>query len=94
MPCYRPVQGYLGRKLTPAGKRPVVFDKRDGFVDRPVFLPCGGCIGCRLERAQAWAVRCVHEAQMHEANCFITLTYDDEHLPAGGTLRHRIFSRS
>lgn len=26
-------------------------------------------------------MRCVHEAQMHEANCFITLTYANEHLP-------------
>jgi hypothetical protein len=28
-----------------------------------------------------WAVRCVHEASLHERNSFITLTYDDEHLP-------------
>lgn len=43
-------------------------------------LPCGQCIECRLEYARQWAVRCVHEAQMYEKNCFITLTYDDEHL--------------
>lgn len=43
-------------------------------------LPCGKCLECRLEYARQWAVRCVHEAQMHEKNCFITLTYDDEHL--------------
>lgn len=28
----------------------------------------------------------MHEAQMHQDNCFITLTYDDEHLPEDGTL--------
>lgn len=28
----------------------------------------------------------MHEAQMHEANCFITLTYDEEHLPEDGSL--------
>ena len=49
-------------------------------------VPCGQCVGCRLERSRQWAVRCVHEAQMHDRNCFITLTYDDEHLPPGGTL--------
>lgn len=27
-------------------------------------------------------MRCLHEAQMHPQNCFITLTYSDEHLPA------------
>lgn len=43
-------------------------------------VPCGQCIGCRLEKSRQWAVRCVHEAQMHQENCFITLTYDDEHL--------------
>lgn len=43
-------------------------------------LPCSKCIECRLEYARQWAVRCVHESQMHENNSFITLTYSDEHL--------------
>nr|QJB20031.1 MAG: replication initiator protein [Microvirus sp.] len=43
-------------------------------------LPCGKCIDCRLEYARQWAVRCIHEAQMHPKNSFITLTYSDEHL--------------
>lgn len=43
-------------------------------------LPCGKCIECRLDYARQWAVRCVHEAQMHESNAFITLTYSDENL--------------
>lgn len=43
-------------------------------------LPCGKCISCRLEYARQWAIRCVHEAQMHEKNSFITLTYSDENL--------------
>lgn len=47
----------------------------------PVTVPCGQCIGCRLERARQWAVRCVHEASLHEHNCFLTLTYSPEHLP-------------
>ncbi len=33
-----------------------------------------------------WALRCVHEAQMHSKNCFITLTYGPKHLPADGGL--------
>jgi len=28
----------------------------------------------------------MHEASLHERNCFITLTYDDAHLPVGGSL--------
>lgn len=43
-------------------------------------VPCGKCLGCRLDYAKQWAIRCVHEAQMHEKNSFITLTYSDEHL--------------
>ncbi|AZL82897.1 replication initiator protein [Apis mellifera associated microvirus 21] len=43
-------------------------------------LPCGKCLECRLEYARQWAVRCVHEAQMHDENCFITLTYDEQNL--------------
>jgi len=51
---------------------------RDGFVDRPVTVSCGQCIGCRLERSRQWAVRCMHEASLHTDNCFVTLTYSDE----------------
>lgn len=39
-------------------------------------LPCGKCLECRLDYARQWAIRCVHEAAMHEKNSFITLTYD------------------
>jgi len=54
-------------------------------------LPCGQCVGCRKARAREWAMRCMHEASLHEDNCFLTLTYDDEHLPAGGSLDRRAF---
>lgn len=39
-------------------------------------VPCGRCIGCRLERGRQWAVRCMHEASLHESNAFLTLTYE------------------
>lgn len=38
-------------------------------------------MGCRLERSRQWAIRCHHEASMHDANSFVTLTYNDQHLP-------------
>lgn len=31
-------------------------------------------------------MRCVHESQLHAENCFITLTYNDQHLPENGSL--------
>lgn len=36
-------------------------------------------------------MRCVHEASLYDDNCFITLTYDDKHLPPGGTLVKKDF---
>lgn len=83
MPCYRPLTAW-----------------RDGlgtvsFVDRgqgdQLLLPCGRCIGCRLERSRQWATRIMFEAQMHEASSFITLTYDDANLPFPPSLRYRDF---
>lgn len=50
-------------------------------------------MGCRVEKARQWKIRMVHEASLHHANCFITLTYDDEHLPEGGSLEKRAFPR-
>lgn len=46
-----------------------------------LHLPCGRCIGCRKDRAKAWALRCTLEDQAHLHTAFTTLTYDDAHLP-------------
>lgn len=86
MACFSPLQGYRSRLPTKSGKYPIVFSPTTGYVDLPMVVPCGQCIGCRLERSRQWAVRCVHEAQLHDRNCFITLTYSPENLPPGGTL--------
>lgn len=68
-----------------SGKRRVVFDHSAGFGP-PISLACGQCIGCRLERSRQWAMRCVYEAQLHDENCFVTLTYADEFIPPDGSL--------
>lgn len=86
MPCYSPLSGWRARRPEPSGKYKIVFTPAQGFIDMPMEVPCGQCIGCRLERSRSWAIRCVHEAQLHDANCFITLTYNNEHLPADGSL--------
>lgn len=72
----------------------VSFDANDGAAflgqEFQLQLKCGQCIGCRVERAREWTIRAVHEAQMHERNSFLTLTYSDEHLPddRGLSIRH------
>lgn len=57
--------------------------------DGTVRLPCGKCKGCITDRAHAWGVRVTHEAAEHSQNVFVTLTYDDKHLPYGGSLYRR-----
>lgn len=54
-----------------------------------MLIPCGGCIGCRLQKARDWATRMAHEASLHESNSFITLTYANEYLPEDGSLSVR-----
>lgn len=46
-----------------------------------IELPCGKCPGCKKAHAYNWALRCQAEASLHKYNYFITLTYDDEHVP-------------
>lgn len=51
------------------------------IATRFVEIPCGNCIGCRLQYAREWANRCMLEAKYHEESHFITLTYNDKYLP-------------
>lgn len=82
--CYYPVKGYrdIGGGLSFAAH------KSTGI---PMSVPCGRCLGCRLESARQWAVRSVHEAQMHDTNCFLTLTYNEENLPSDFSLDRSAF---
>lgn len=91
MPCYHPLKGYRARTLNPTGRRNITFNPKEAFTDWKINIPCGNCVGCRLERSRQWAVRIMHEAQLHEANSFITLTYADENRPANGTLEVKDF---
>ena len=43
-------------------------------------IPCGKCIGCRLDYSRDWANRGYLESLYYEQNYFITLTYDEEHI--------------
>ena len=43
------------------------------------FIPCGRCIGCRLDKMSVWSGRASAEI-IKGRNAFVTLTYDDFHL--------------
>jgi hypothetical protein len=81
MPCYSPLTGWRSRQLNANGKRPIVFVKSEGYADTEISIPCGQCIGCRLDHSRNWAIRCMHEAQLHKNNCFVTLTYNENKVP-------------
>lgn len=90
MPCYSPLKGYKSR-VGSNGRLGFTFHPRDGYSDLAAEVPCGRCVGCLIERSRQWAMRCFHEASLHEQNCFITLTYDDDHLPFDSGLRKEDF---
>ncbi len=85
MTCFHPLQAYR------LDSGDIVFHDRDGGYS--LKLNCGQCIGCRLEHSRQWAMRIVHEASMHEDNCFITLTYNPENLPPDGGLRLKHYQK-
>lgn len=85
MTCFSPLLAYKGKGSEP-GKSKIVFSRPLSWRGEKLDLPCGQCAGCRLERSRQWAIRCVHEASLHEENSFVTLTYDDAHLPPGLSL--------
>ena len=84
MPCFSPLQAWR------TSKGEIVFWRRQDAISE-FKLPCGGCEGCLLERSRQWAVRCMHEAQLWEKNCFITLTYEDP--PPWNSLVHSDFQK-
>ena len=91
MPCYHPLKGVRGAVNPDTGKRPLLFDVKlvDSSSQLPTLVPCGQCVGCRLEYSRQWAMRCLDEAKMHKENSFITLTYDDAHIPVDRSLERR-----
>lgn len=93
MTCYHPLKAYRSLAADPeTGKHGLVFNPVKALIEgSSIKLPCGRCHGCRMDRAQDWATRCLHEAQMHERNCFLTLSYSNEHVPQDFSVRKRPF---
>lgn len=79
MPCYKPIPA---RQDGP-GQRVILWPE---LHTENLALPCGKCIGCKASKATAWAHRCGHEASLWDYNTFLTLTYDERHLPEQGHL--------
>lgn len=88
MSCYHPITMFDNTKygLDPdsldVGFKPMYASadimRRQGRV---LLLPCRHCVGCRLDKSREWANRIIMEQLYHQESWFLTLTYDDEHLP-------------
>lgn len=72
--CTKPMKAYRG----PEG---IAFNSRVGYADAPLVLSCGQCLDCRMKKTRDWGIRSLHESQMVERSCFITLTYNEINLP-------------
>ena len=54
MVCYNPVKGYRSKIVGASGKRSIVFNPNDGFVDLPVVVPCGHLIVLMMRSLVSW----------------------------------------
>ena len=82
MPCYGPITAYYPKRSS--NDRRLVFKLQDAETGIPLKIPCGKCVGCRLEQSRQWAVRCMHEKRLHQESAFLTLTY--EKMPKNNSL--------
>lgn len=88
MSCYKPLKAFVLGNNPETGKKIIRVVNKDfdgkelsGAGMPQIGIPCGKCIGCRLDYSRTWADRMLAEASLYESNYFLTLTYDNEHLP-------------
>ena len=84
MACYNPGTAWRSHQKNPdTGKYPLSFSPPKDNVKEAesIPIPCGKCTGCLADESLMWSIRAYHESQEHMFNSFVTLTYDDEHLP-------------
>lgn len=56
------------------------------MVHRKGSYPCGKCLNCRIAKSREWSLRLMNELGYWNKSVFLTLTYDDEHLPEDHSL--------
>lgn len=90
MSCFRPLHAYPYNSSSSKFGQFRVYshsidiapsvDVRTGQVLEQIDIPCGKCVGCRLDYSREWATRMVMESMLYEHSYFVTLTYSDEYL--------------
>lgn len=70
--------------------KPVRITKNLDIIKFPYGLeiPCGQCMNCRIQKREEWCMRILHESESWgDKLLFLTLTYDDAHLPENSSLK-------
>lgn len=103
MSCFHPngvlfSGGKPGKFIGPLSSDKVLAFESSGWEVVPV--PCGHCRGCRLDKSKYWADRMLLEFSIEREDypaktaLFLTLTYDDAHVPwvtcTDGVQRHNL----
>ena len=63
------------------------YDKKSGDIlhgdlEKVTFVGCGNCIGCALDHSKVWQNRLLLEDEYSINSYFVTLTYDENHIPS------------
>nr|QJB19253.1 MAG: replication initiator protein [Microvirus sp.] len=85
MSCFHPLKAFWRS----ASRDAITFDATKSATKIPFQLPCGRCIGCRMEKARQWGLRCMNEAKCWPSNYYVTMTYNSEYMPPGGSVSLR-----
>lgn len=92
MACTAPETYYKRDPAKFGGVAGLTKDARLALIDgSTITVKCGKCMDCRLARAHEWSLRVMHEVQTSGPASFVTLTYDDAHVPADYSLNYRDF---
>lgn len=87
MSCYHPLVGIFHGEYNDSGKKKyqiqggIPLEEVSLIWPGSVVIPCGHCIGCRLDYSRSWADRMMLELETAGKGLFVTLTYDNDHLP-------------
>ena len=82
MSCTRPKAAWATTDVDKKGREyaTITFRPKKGY-EPDYEIPCGKCLACKAEKRRDWGIRMCHEAQYHQKNCFLTLTYEEDQLP-------------
>lgn len=83
--CTKPLTAFVN----PEGGRPIFGYQGVKLGLTEMHLPCGKCSECTKEYYQSWAARGSLELKKWETSLFLTLTYDDTHLPGDYSLNKK-----